>query len=78
VVPPSVQVSDANSRRCARMRARAIGFGWRDQNVGHNAIVSIHAAREALRAEGSRAQQPCGSLRQVDLRLLNKRRAGSR
>ena len=75
VVPPSVQVSDANFTPVRTDAGEAIGFGLAAiKNVGHNAIVSIHAAREALRAEG---KQGFSSLWEfcdkVDLRLLNKR-----
>jgi DNA polymerase-3 subunit alpha len=75
VVPPSVQVSDANFTPVRTDAGEAIGFGLAAiKNVGHNAIVSIRAAREALRGEG---KQGFGSLWEfcdkVDLRLLNKR-----
>ena len=75
VVPPNVQVSDANFTPVHTDAGEAIGFGLAAiKNVGHNAIVSILAAREALRAEG---KQGFASLWEfcdkVDLRLLNKR-----
>jgi DNA polymerase-3 subunit alpha len=75
VVPPNVQVSDANFTPVRTDAGEAIGFGMAGiKNVGHNAIVSIIAARNALRAEG---KQGFASLWEfcdkVDLRLLNKR-----
>ena len=75
VVPPSVQVSDSNFTPVRTEAGEAIGFGLAAiKNVGHNAIVSILTAREALRAEG---KQGFSSLWEfcdkVDLRLLNKR-----
>ena len=75
VVPPNVQVSGANFTPVHTAAGEAIGFGLAAiKNVGHNAIVSILAAREALRAEG---KQGFASLWEfcdkVDLRLLNKR-----
>jgi DNA polymerase-3 subunit alpha len=75
VVPPNVQASGANFTPVHTAAGEAIGFGLAAiKNVGHNAIVSILAAREALRAEG---KQGFASLWEfcdkVDLRLLNKR-----
>ncbi len=75
VVPPNVQMSDANFTPVRTESGEAIGFGLAAiKNVGHNAIASILAAREALRAEG---RQGFASLWEfcdkVDLRLLNKR-----
>jgi DNA polymerase-3 subunit alpha len=75
VVPPNVQVSDANFTPIVTPQGKAIGFGLAAiKNVGHNAIESIIAARTALQAEG---KQGFASLYQfcekVDLRLLNKR-----
>jgi DNA polymerase-3 subunit alpha len=75
VVPPDVQKSDANFTPVRTDAGEAIGFGLAAiKNVGHNAIVSILQAREALRAEG---KQGFASLWEfcdkVDLRLLNKR-----
>ncbi len=75
VVPPNVQVSDANFTPVKTETGEAIGFGLAAiKNVGHNAIVSIIEARNALRAEG---KQGFASLWEfcdkVDLRLLNKR-----
>jgi DNA polymerase-3 subunit alpha len=75
VVPPNVQVSDANFTPIVTPQGKAIGFGLAAiKNVGHNAIESIIAARTALQAEG---KQGFTSLYQfcekVDLRLLNKR-----
>ncbi len=71
VVPPNVQVSDANFTPING----AIGFGLAAiKNVGHNAIESIITARAALQAAG---KPGFGSLyefcEKVDLRLLNKR-----
>ena len=75
VVPPDVQKSHANFTPVKTESGEAIGFGLAAiKNVGHNAIVSILAAREALKAEG---KPGFGSLwefcEKVDLRLLNKR-----
>jgi DNA polymerase III subunit alpha len=75
VVPPNVQVSDANFTPVKTETGEAIGFGLAAiKNVGHNAIMSILEARNALRAEG---RQGFASLWEfcdkVDLRLLNKR-----
>jgi DNA polymerase-3 subunit alpha len=77
VVPPNVQVSDANFTPING----AIGFGLAAiKNVGHNAIESIITARAALQAAGAPGQGTTpgfSSLYQfcekVDLRLLNKR-----
>jgi DNA polymerase III subunit alpha len=77
VVPPNVQVSDANFTPING----AIGFGLAAiKNVGHNAIESIINARAALQAAGAPQQGTTpgfSSLYQfcekVDLRLLNKR-----
>jgi DNA polymerase-3 subunit alpha len=71
VVPPNVQVSDANFTPING----AIGFGLAAiKNVGHNAIESIIAARAVLQAAGksgfSNLWEFC---EKVDLRLLNKR-----
>ena len=75
VVPPNVQKSDANFTPVTTAEGEAIGFGLAAiKNVGHNAIVSILAAREELRQQG---KQGFASLWEfcdkVDLRLLNKR-----
>jgi DNA polymerase III subunit alpha len=75
VVPPNVQVSDANFTPVKTDTGVAIGFGLAAiKNVGHNAIDSIIAARAALQAAG---KQGFSSLyefcEKVDLRLLNKR-----
>ena len=53
----------------------AIGFGLAAiKNVGHNAIVSILTAREALREEGKQGFSSLWEFcERVDLRLLNKR-----
>jgi DNA polymerase-3 subunit alpha len=76
VVPPSVLRSNASFTPVRTADGiEAIGFGLAAiKNVGHNAIESIIAAREALHAEG---KQGFASLwefcEKVDLRLLNKR-----
>ncbi|MGH9596709.1 MAG: DNA polymerase III subunit alpha, partial [Edaphobacter sp.] len=75
VVPPNVQVSDANFTPIITPTGKAIGFGLAAiKNVGHNAIESIIAARAALQAA---EKQGFASLyefcEKVDLRLLNKR-----
>jgi DNA polymerase-3 subunit alpha len=75
VVPPSVQVSDANFTPVRTDAGEAIGFGLAAiKNVGHNAIVSVLTAREALRAEGKQGFSSLWEFcERVDLRLLNKR-----
>ena len=75
VVPPNVQVSDANFTPVKTASGEAIGFGLAAiKNVGHNAIVSIIEARTALRAEGKSGFQSLWEIcEKVDLRLLNKR-----
>src|SRR5579871_996963 len=75
VVPPNVQISDANFTPITTEKGKAIGFGLAAiKNVGHNAIESIIVARTALRAEG---KQGFASLwefcEKVDLSRLNKR-----
>jgi DNA polymerase III subunit alpha len=75
VVPPDVQLSDANFTPVTTASGEAIGFGLAAiKNVGHNAIVSIIEARNTLRDEG---KQGFASLWEfcdtIDLRLLNKR-----
>src|ERR1700691_919560 len=53
VVPPNVQMSDANFTPIRTENGDAIRFGLAAiKNVGHNAIESIIAARAALRAAG--------------------------
>ena len=71
VVPPSVQVSDANFTPVRTAEGvEAIGFGLAGiKNVGHNAIVSITEARGKA-AEFASLWDFC---ERVDLRLLNKR-----
>ena len=71
VVPPNVQVSDANFTPING----AIGFGLAAiKNVGHNAIESIIAARAALQAAGKPGFSSLWEFcEKVDLRLLNKR-----
>jgi DNA polymerase-3 subunit alpha len=75
VVPPNVQVSDANFTPVRTDAGEAIGFGLAAiKNVGHNAIVSITEARNALRAEGKPGFASLWEFcDKVDLRLLNKR-----
>jgi DNA polymerase III subunit alpha len=75
VVPPNVQVSDANFTPITTPNGKSIGFGLAAiKNVGHNAIESIITARGAQQAAG---KQGFSSLyefcEKVDLRLLNKR-----
>jgi DNA polymerase-3 subunit alpha len=71
VVPPNVQVSDANFTPING----AIGFGLAAiKNVGHNAIESIITARAALQAAGKPGFSSLWEFcEKVDLRLLNKR-----
>ncbi len=79
VVPPNVQFSDANFTPVKTAAGEAIGFGLAAiKNVGHNAIVSVLSAREALKADhAERGRAGFASLwefcEKVDLRLLNKR-----
>jgi DNA polymerase-3 subunit alpha len=75
VVPPNVQVSDANFTPVKTDAGEAIGFGLAAiKNVGHNAIVSILEARAALVAEGKAGFASLWEFcEKVDLRLLNKR-----
>jgi DNA polymerase III subunit alpha len=75
VVPPNVQMSDANFTPVRTESGDAIGFGLAAiKNVGQNAILSIIEARVALREEG---KQGFASLwefcEKVDLSRLNKR-----
>ncbi|HXE07483.1 MAG TPA: DNA polymerase III subunit alpha [Acidobacteriaceae bacterium] len=75
VVPPNVQASDANFTPVKTATGEAIGFGLAAiKNVGHNAIVSVLGAREALKAEGRAGFASLWEFcEKVDLRLLNKR-----
>ena len=75
VLPPNVQFSDSTFTPVKTDNGEAIGFGLAAiKNVGHNAIVSILAAREALRAEGKQGFSSLWEFcEKVDLRLLNKR-----
>jgi DNA polymerase-3 subunit alpha len=75
VVPPNVQVSDANFTPIITDKGKAIGFGLAAiKNVGHNAIESIIAARAALREAGKPGFASLYEFcEKVDLRLLNKR-----
>ena len=76
VVPPDVQVSAASFTP----KGDSIVFGLAAiKNVGHNAIDSIIAAREALTAEGLVSGKTDGFTSlwefcdKIDLRLMNKR-----
>jgi DNA polymerase-3 subunit alpha len=71
VVPPNVQVSAASFTPAGD----SIVFGLAAiKNVGHNAIDSIIAAREALLAEGKPGFASLWEFcEKVDLRLMNKR-----
>jgi DNA polymerase-3 subunit alpha len=75
VVPPDVQVSDANFTPITTEQGKAIGFGLAAiKNVGHNAIESIIAARAALRATGKPGFASLWEFcEKVDLSRLNKR-----
>jgi DNA polymerase III subunit alpha len=75
VVPPNVQMSDANFTPIQMETGNAIGFGLAAiKNVGHNAIESIITARVALQAEGKSGFSSLWDFcEKVDLRLLNKR-----
>jgi DNA polymerase-3 subunit alpha len=73
VVPPSVQISDANFTPMQTSEGQeAIGFGLAAiKNVGHNAIESIIEARGKLVGKDFKSLwEFCET---VDLRLLNKR-----
>jgi DNA polymerase-3 subunit alpha len=76
VVPPDVQFSNATFTPVRTAEGvEAIGFGLAAiKNVGHNAIESIIAAREALHTEGKKGFASLWDFcERVDLRLLNKR-----
>src|ERR1700723_1039773 len=75
VVPPNVQVSDANFTPIITATGKAIGFGLAAiKNVDHNAIESIITARAALHTAGKSAFSSLYEFcEKVDLRLLNKR-----
>ena len=75
VVPPNVQVSDANFTPIITPAGKAIGFGLAAiKNVGHNAIESIITARTAFQAAGKPGFASLWEFcEKVDLRLLNKR-----
>ena len=75
VVPPDVQVSDANFTPITTDKGKAIGFGLAAiKNVGHNAIESIIAARAALKAAGKPGFANLWEFcEKVDLSRLNKR-----
>jgi len=75
VVPPNVQLSDANFTPVHTEAGEAIGFGLAAiKNVGHNAIVSILEARNELRGAGKSGFASLWEFcDKVDLRLLNKR-----
>jgi len=75
VVPPDVQVSDANFTPISTDKGNAIGFGLAAiKNVGHNAIESIIDARAALRSSGKPGFASLWEFcEKVDLSRLNKR-----
>ena len=75
VVPPNVQVSDANFTPIVTPNGKSIGFGLAAiKNVGHNAIESILAARTELQKAGKQGFSSLWEFcEKVDLRLLNKR-----
>jgi DNA polymerase III subunit alpha len=75
VVPPDVQVSDANFTPINTDKGNAIGFGLAAiKNVGHNAIESIIAARTVLKAAGKPGFASLWEFcEKVDLSRLNKR-----
>jgi DNA polymerase III subunit alpha len=75
VVPPNVQVSDANFTPIVTPNGKSIGFGLAAiKNVGHNAIESIQGARTELQAAGKQGFSSLWEFcEKVDLRLLNKR-----
>jgi DNA polymerase III subunit alpha len=75
VVPPDVQVSDANFTPTTTDKGKAIGFGLAAiKNVGHNAIESIIAARTSLKAAGKPGFASLWEFcEKVDLSRLNKR-----
>jgi DNA polymerase-3 subunit alpha len=75
VVPPNINVSDANFTPIKTDKGFAIGFGLAAiKNVGHNAIESIIVARAALQAAGKPGFSSLWEFcEKVDLRLLNKR-----
>src|SRR5271168_3770935 len=75
VVPPNVQLSDANFTPVRTDAGNAIGFGMGAiKNVGQNAIDSIIAARTKLQEEGKPGFASLWEFcEKVDLRLLNKR-----
>ena len=70
VEPPDVHISDANFTP----HGEAIRFGLAAiKNVGHNAIVSILAARKELAAGSASFATFWDFCERVDLRLMNKR-----
>ena len=75
VVPPNVQVSDANFTPIDTDKGKAIGFGLAAiKNVGHNAIESIIAARTALKEAGKSGFASLWEFcEKIDLSRLNKR-----
>jgi DNA polymerase-3 subunit alpha len=75
VVPPNINISDANFTPIKTDKGYAIGFGLAAiKNVGHNAIESIITARTELRAAGKQGFSNLWEFcEKVDLRLLNKR-----
>jgi DNA polymerase III subunit alpha len=75
VVPPDVQISDANFTPINTEKGSAIGFGLAAiKNVGYNAIESIIAARGVLKAAGKPGFASLWEFcEKVDLSRLNKR-----
>ncbi len=74
VVPPNVNISDANFTPVQTAAGPAIGFGLAAiKNVGHNAIESIIAARASLPSQDKKFSSLWEFCEKVDLRLLNKR-----
>ena len=75
VVPPNVQMSDANFTPVRNEQGSAIGFGLAAiKNVGHNAIESIIAARAEQWKEGRPGFASLWEFcEKVDLSRLNKR-----
>jgi DNA polymerase III subunit alpha len=75
VVPPDVQVSDANFTPITTDKGKAIGFGLAAiKNVGHNAIESIIAARTTLKSAGKPGFASLWEFcEKIDLSRLNKR-----
>ena len=75
VVPPNVQISDANFTPVNTEAGEAIGFGLAAiKNVGaQRDRVDHRRARGVAGRREAGLREPVGVLREVDLRLLNKR-----